>query len=925
MKYISVSISQIILLAVMLPLLGHAGSTQSADSDFWQQQYQEMQQKIVENQSLKKTTVDRTDVLDSNALILSTDRTPIDVLTRRTKALLKSLKSGNNTSKIAELEQKLNALQSENRSKGLSKLAASATTDDQDLFIKISALNKEAALSNPLVDFDSLVFVGYVMPKSGTEAHICDQYNAWNLGTGGGLYIVKGIKSGSTTLIDVLKNSSCVNGSFKGSNLAGGAFGSLDLSYDGKTILFSWSPSSNPCSHIFKVNIDGSNLTQLTDGSATKTNFLTDSNHNDFNPVWLPNGRIVFISDRRGGYGRCHTNYKQTFTLHSMKDDGSDIVCLSYHETNEWHPSVDNRGKIVYTRWDYVDRDDCIAHHMWECYPDGRDPRSYHGNYPLPLNTLNGTGTDGRFNRPVGEFNIRAIPNSSKYIAIAGCHHQFTFGEVIMLDPHNVEDDGKVSQVKRITTYWNNWPDFAIGPYGTPWPLSEDYYICSKSGSDPKANGGSLILRDKSGGEQVIYTSSGSWRPLYPIPVKPREMPSPPTTGTWQGERKTLTDHYRATIKINNVTNGDMALPANTIVKALRIVQVFPKETMEKNKPQIGYPLESLARMSLGTVPVEADGSVYCEAPVGKTIYFQLIDDKGLAVASMRSATYVHEGEQMLCDGCHENKWKVTPSGEHSAFKRAPSKLTADAGGVEPVNFARLVKPAFDKNCTSCHTQKGKGPNMSFSSLKNYAFFYCLESTSYPGYLNGDIVTAVKGGSRSVPGKLGASYSKLINYINGTHNSAKLTDDEYKRVTLWLDLNSNELGADYNESQQRSGQLVWPRIDVNSANPQGIENDYPVFGVSNVLNQKQNEQIRIYRNGSVILFNHPEIAMSSASIFDLSGRRIYQWHFDKETTSFNFDMKKYSLAKGTYILSTSTLNQKGIKSGNDMSTKFVIQ
>ena len=59
-----------------------------------------------------------------------------------------------------------------------------------------------------------------------------------------------------------------------------------------------------------------------------------------------------------------------------MEPDGSDIICLSFHETHEWHPSVTNDGMLVYTRWDYVDRDTNVAHHIWTCYPDGRDPRS---------------------------------------------------------------------------------------------------------------------------------------------------------------------------------------------------------------------------------------------------------------------------------------------------------------------------------------------------------------------------------------------------------------------------------------------------------------------------------------------------------------------------------------------------------------------
>ena len=39
-----------------------------------------------------------------------------------------------------------------------------------------------------------------------------------------------------------------------------------------------------------------------------------------------------------------------------MNPDGRYMRCLSYHETNEWAPSVSNDGKIVWTRWDYIDR-----------------------------------------------------------------------------------------------------------------------------------------------------------------------------------------------------------------------------------------------------------------------------------------------------------------------------------------------------------------------------------------------------------------------------------------------------------------------------------------------------------------------------------------------------------------------------------------
>jgi hypothetical protein len=786
----------------------------------------------------------------------------------------------------------------------LSKASAQTTVESETPFKKLNAINREAVLDNPLIDFDDILFVGYLFPK---VVHMCDQYYPCNLTMGGGLYILKGIKTAEPVLVDVLKDSKVENGPFKGSNLAGGAFLSPDLSYDGTSILFAWSPPTNPCYHIFKVNVDGTNLVQLTDGSSDQTKFLQNSSQNDFDPIWLPDGRIAFISDRRGGYVRGGgVAAKRNYTLHSMNADGSDIIPLSYHEANEWHPSVSNDGMIVYTRWDYIDRDECINQHFWTCFPDGRNPRSYHANYPLPLETFTVPSTgerwpDGRTLRPFAEFNIRAIPGSNKYIATAGPHHGFPFGDLILIDP-SIKDDGKMSQIKGITTTRTIWSD-AMGKYGTAWPLSEDYYLCTKLvNASTVAKGGSILLLDKSGNEQVVYTSD-SWIPVNPIPVKARTKPPAISTNTWEGERKKRSDHKRATIFIADVKQGDIPLPAGVEISALRIIQVFPKETHSINDPRNGYASEALIRMSLGTVPVEADGSVYCEAPVDKLIYFQLLDKNGLAVQSMRSATYVHQGEQMACIGCHEDKWNPhTVSQPIIASSRSPSKLTPDAGGVEPVNFARLVKPVFDKNCTSCHTETGEGPDMSYKSLNKYAFYFNDEG--WP-YTNGNIISPVKGGSRTTPGKFGASFAPLGTHIDGSHHNAKLTSDEFKRVVLWLDLNSMELGAEYNVEDQKKGKLVWPRMDIDTANPQGIEVGQPcVCGSQTIIANHMHNSFRINKKGSIISLMNGDLKISRVSIYDLSGRCVYKLSFDKEVSSFVLDINKLFLAKGTYIFKT---------------------
>ena len=159
-----------------------------------------------------------------------------------------------------------------------------------------------------------------------------------------------------------------------------------------------------------------------------------------------------------------------------------------------------------------------------------------------------------------------------------------------------------------------------------------------------------------------------------------------------------------------NVYDGDLPWPTGTRFKELRIIQYFPKSTQPLFQPTVGYAEQSLARMVLGTVPVEEDGSAYFEAPVGKAIGFQLLDERGLAVQSMRSVTYVHPGERLTCVGCHESKWKAATVASPLASRRAPSKIQPEVGGLEPLNFHRLVKPVVEAKCAGCHKEKAKGP-----------------------------------------------------------------------------------------------------------------------------------------------------------------------------------------------------------------------
>ncbi len=666
-----------------------------------------------------------------------------------------------------------------------------------------SAAEPKSAFNKPLLaDIDRLLFIK--RHDSVGVFHMCDQYYGCNAKPGGGLFVLENPFGPNPTLTNLLENSVVENGRLKGQKLEGGAFLSPEVSYDGRTILFAytqakayekhrgkeayeWGPEISY--HIFKVNADGTALVQLTDGDA-----------DDFDPCFLPNGRIVFVSLRRGGYLRCG-RHCPVYTMHSMEPDGSNIVCISFHETHEWQPSVNHDGMLVYTRWDYVDRDTNIAHHIWTCYPDGRDPRSFHGNYP--------TRREGR---PWMEMSIRAIPGSHKYVAATGAHHGNAFGSLVLIDPR-IEDDNAMSQLTRLTPDVP-FPEAEGRPvrnymcYGTPWPLSEDDYLCVY---DAKAKNRGIYWIDGHGAKELIYRDP-EISCLSPMPLRPRPVPPVIPDRTMQ-----LSDKDRpATVGVMNVYDSDFAWPEGTEIKELRVIQLLPKSTPPPNEPRVGVANQTNARAVLGTVPVEPDGSAYFEAPAEMPIYFQALDADGLAVQSMRSATYLHPGENLTCQGCHEPKHRPpkVPETLPLAMQRAASQIQGDVDGSNPFNYPRLVQPVLDRHCVDCHREKealdltgvveGRFTRSYNNLAGKYGFYFHVG--------NGSINEGVHGGSRTIAGRFGARASRLLKYLGEAHYGVKLPPEDFHRLTLWLDCNSEFLGAYENAAAQQRGEVVMPSL-----------------------------------------------------------------------------------------------------------------
>ncbi|MAG58957.1 MAG: hypothetical protein CMJ83_21935 [Planctomycetes bacterium] len=764
--------------------------------------------------------------LREESLILDSDRDPLDVILRRTAALLTDLARmrAPRAPDLTPLAGELSQLESAAEKTDVKRLAQRRL-----LFDQACHLRRRIAFCNPLLDFDEIL----VLKRHPTKYnHMCDQYYGSAQQPGGGLHVLVDVFGKNPGIRDLLRDSKVKNGRLQGQELSGGpkrtwnvrydgmghvggdeteggSFLSPDLSFDGKTVAFAyvecrgdrnhdhhtdpqrghWAPQRSY--HVFTVGIDGTNLRMLTDGT-----------WNDFDPCFMPSGRIAFISERRGGYLRCG-RVCPTYTLHDMAADGSGISCLSYHETNEWHPSVTHDGMIIWTRWDYVDRHGVTAHFPWITTPDGRDPRAVHGNYsPRPQ-------------RPDMETDPRAIPGSHKFVATAAPHHGQSFGSLVLIDPR-IEDNDLMSPVKRLT------PDVGFPEtqasnrsalhYGQPWPLSEDYYLCSyePQGGTPSTRRYGIYLVDTFGNRELIYRDPDI-ACHSPIPVKARPTPPViPEMSTRLAEGQPGDQPEEATVSVVNVYNTRTPWAKGTIAKALRVYQVFPLSVASARVTHAtGYQIPqakdsiNLSRAVLGTVPVEEDGSAHFIVPSRRELFFQVLDEDGLAITSMRSGTHFQPGETASCVGCHESKHDVptTPSaGTLLAMRRAPSRLKPEAHGTNPFSYPLLVQPVLDQHCVKCHAdnkEKMAPPldgGIAATSTGSYMNPRTAYSTSYMA-LTPKFGFYDYGGKdfndpkwyRTTPGAFGARASKLYALLSKGHYDVSLPPDDLRRITVWLD------------------------------------------------------------------------------------------------------------------------------------------
>ena len=263
----------------------------------------------------------------------------------------------------------------------------------------------------------------------------------------GGKLCVRDLEAGkSVDLVPELKN---------------GVFGRFDLDFDACKVVFAFKAEPAEGYRIYEIDVDsqtgrrtGTELRQLTFPAANEKDLYTNYKRgtDDMHPAYLPDGLIVFVSTRIQYGILCNGQDKLTTTvLYSMDGNGKNMRPLTNSSVSEASPTLLEDGRILYMRWEYVDKGGSAVKCLWAMNQDGSvSCEVYRNNIDYPTTFIFGRPIPGR---------------PSEYVVLGAPHTPSTLGTVIRLDMT------KNIRTREPMTYMTPDIDFRSGPHAPAgWP-----------------------------------------------------------------------------------------------------------------------------------------------------------------------------------------------------------------------------------------------------------------------------------------------------------------------------------------------------------------------------------------------------------------------------------------------------------------------
>lgn len=657
----------------------------------------------------------------------------------------------------------------------------------------------ELARSNPLLDFDRLLFV-----RRSTK----------DLG------LMQNWMSNSVLNVDGFQDSLRaldLRGDAGGGRPTAREFftpdyptflGDLDLDFDGKKLLVS-SIHRDKTWNLFDLDLEKIAALGPAEATAKSAELMTpeipamaEANHYD--GCHLPDGSMIYTSSACYISVPCVNGYTRVTNTYRKYADGS-IRRLTFDQEHNWCPTVMPDGRILYLRWEYTDTPHAHARLLFLMNPDGTNQTAFYGSNSYWPNSM---------------FYARPIPDApSKFVAVVTGHHGVTrMGELVLFDVSKgrKETSGAVMRIcgkeKKVasktdpkyddTLIVDNLVDEAWPKFLHPYPLSEDDFLVAAQPAPGALWGIYLVDSDDN---MTLLSQEPGFAYFEPTPLIEREKPPMPA------ERVDLS-RTDATVFLADIYEGAglKNVPRGT-VKNLRLI------TYNYLFPNMGGPQGTVGaegpwdiKRVIGVVPVEESGAALFTIPANTPIALQPLDENGKALQLMRSWLTAMPGETLSCIGCHEDANSVSPSSFNPSDM---SKLTQRS--IEPwhgpergFSFQREVQPVLDRYCIACHngeTQKEGKPIVDLRGLERITDY---SSAYHSGTKAGRFSTSYAELHRYVrrpgmesdyhllmPTEFSAETTDLYKLLVKGHYQVRLDAESWDRLLTWIDLNAPYYGT----------------------------------------------------------------------------------------------------------------------------------
>lgn len=665
--------------------------------------------------------------------------------------------------------------------------------DAREPYLAVRRVKRRILLKNPVLGFPQLLLIDQPYPQGSEWKHQAIHRLGHRAVPGGRLLLLEGLDpSGPVRELGPTRP---------------GSYWRADLSFDGRRVLFCYKAAEEKSFHLYECDLDGRDVRQLTHGD-----------YDDIDPIYLPDGHIVFTTTRGNTYVRCGP-YIYSYLLARCDADGGNIYLISQNSEPDFVPSLLSDGRVIYSRWEYTDKSVFRVQSLWSTSPDGTGTATFWGNQSVWPDHL---------------AEPRPIPGSNRVMFAAAGHHDWFTGCIGIIDPaRGFNFPAGLTKV----TQELPWPEVGNGPadprasadyhasgnytsYKTPYPLSAEDFLVSARGEDDQFR---LYWMDIHGNRELVY--EGRHNVWHAMPIQPRPVPQRiPDRVVWPGTGPDRRPPELGTFYSADIYQGVPDLPRGS-VKHLRVVQSDPKtystwfKTFRLSGPPISVVYEESVKRFLSVVPVEADGSVYFQVPPGRAVHFQLLDKEDRCLQTMRSFTGVMPGEQRGCVGCHESHSTAPSRTAGLALRRSPTALTPPPWGTESIGYERFVQPVLDRYCGKCHQGDGEARQKLDLTLRPATSVFRepyltlvgpagwnnpVPNRGQPGYGSaGAIPVETMDESKLDPRSLAtlrprttlSSCSLLVEHAaGGKHHDVRVDPFSLQRLMAWVDANCPYLG-----------------------------------------------------------------------------------------------------------------------------------